>query len=110
MNLRDKFFELIAGATETSPILESEVAAEMGLKNAAQLRAQWIAPLRREGVPIGSNANGIFLATTAEQLEGTKAHLKSRCESYYDLIRGVELAQTRLRCGYDPRNLQGKLL
>ena len=44
-----------------------------------------------------------------EELDETHKILSSKRDSYWDLIRGVELAQTRLRLGHDPLKMQEDL-
>ena len=60
----------------------------------AELRAL-VNTLRREGVPICSNANGYFYAETDAELLQTISHMSSRIAGISGAIRGLKKARAK---------------
>lgn len=107
--LINKFWDVLQYYDRNNLITETDMAKRLGLTGGAEVREKLVSPLSCQGEPIYTCSSGIGMAKTAEDIEETLIHLKSRFLKLQQRIKGGELAKARIRCGYDPRRRQGEM-
>lgn len=79
---------------QDSRITSRDLESITNLKG-AQIRAE-VNRLRTAGVPIASDANGYYIATTDEELTATIRNLQSRRNAMNRAIEGLTVAKRKL--------------
>lgn len=108
-DLRDRFISLLSNTSKENPLSEEKIASMLGLKSGAEVRDKLVSPMANDGFPIGTAGRGIFLARSADELDHSIANHKSKILALQKRVRGAEIAQARLRTGYNPLEQQGSL-